>query len=40
MTHHDDAFGKIMAALEEAGLDKNTIVGFSGDVSKISVYMY
>ena len=33
MTHADDAFGQIMAALEEAKLDKNTVIVFSGDVS-------
>jgi arylsulfatase B len=31
MTHADDAFGQIMAALEEAKLDKNTVIVFSGD---------
>ena len=33
MTHADDAFGQIMQALADAGLDSNTVVVFSGDVS-------
>ena len=31
MTHADDAFGQIMKALEDAGLDQNTVIGVSGD---------